>query len=155
MVASPGECPWFSFRGNAMGKSIQLLTPHPSYLALGETEAQRRIRYQGLFKQAIPSDDIADIRECTSKAWVLDSILVRLGVLERILRRLIQDLESRGKIDLSEVFIDVSFASAKKGALELAKLSAEKGPRSWQSRTAMVFLSEYPLAVLHRMKSRS
>ncbi|MFZ5601245.1 MAG: transposase [Pseudomonadota bacterium] len=73
MVVSAGEYPWSSFRGNAMGKSIQLLTPHPCYLALGETEAQRRIRYQGLFKQAIPSDDIADIRECTNKAWVLGS----------------------------------------------------------------------------------
>jgi putative transposase len=41
--------------------------------ALGETEAQRRIRYQGLFKQAIPPDEIADIRECTNKAWVLGS----------------------------------------------------------------------------------
>ena len=78
--------------------------------------------------------------------WVED------GVLEGILRILAQDLELRGKIDLSETFIDGSFASAKKGAAELAKLSAEKGPRSWQLRTAMVFLSQYPLEVLHRMK---
>ena len=76
------------------------------------------------------------------------------GVLESILGGLLKDLEARGKIDLSEVYIDGSFASAKKGALELVKQSAAKGPRSWQSRTAMVFLSDYSLEVLHRMKSR-
>ena len=79
--------------------------------------------------------------------WVED------GVLENILKELARDLEERGKIDLTETFIDGSFASAKKGALGLAKLNEEKGPRSWQCRTAMVFLSPYPLEVLHRMKS--
>ena len=54
---------------------------------------------------------------------------VEAGVLELILRCLLADLESRGKIDLTEAFIDGSFASAKKGALELVKRSAEKGPR--------------------------
>ena len=45
-----------------------------------------------------------------------------------------------GEGGLSESFIDGSFAGAKKGALELVKRSAEKGPRSWQLQTAMVFL---------------
>lgn len=76
------------------------------------------------------------------------------GVVDQVLEQLIQDLEERGKIDVSECFIDGSFASEKKGALALVKLSGEKGQRSWQLRTAMVFLSEYPLEVLHRMKSR-
>lgn len=80
---------------------------------------------------------------------------VEAGVLELILRCLLADLESRGKINLTEAFIDGSFASAKKGALELVKRSAEKGPRSWQLQTAMVFLSPYPLEVLHRTKSNS
>lgn len=80
---------------------------------------------------------------------------VENGVLENILKNLLEDLEARGKIDLSEVYIDGSFASAKKGALELVKQSAAKGPRSWQSRTAMVFLSDYSLEVLRRMRLRS
>lgn len=76
------------------------------------------------------------------------------GVLEDVLRSLIQDLEFRGKIDLSETYIDGSFVSAKKGVLELVRQSVEKGPRSWQLRTATVFLSQFPLEVLLRMKSR-
>lgn len=79
---------------------------------------------------------------------------VESGVIDHVLESLIQDLETRGKIDVSETFIDGSFASAKKGALALVKQSGEKGPKSWQLRTATVFLSDYPLEVLHRMKSR-
>ena len=40
---------------------------------------------------------------------------VENGSLEKILKRLANDLEEHGEIDLSETFIDGSFASAKKG----------------------------------------
>ena len=39
----------------------------------------------------------------------------RTGVLERVLQGLAEDLRDRGKLDLSEAFIDASFSSAKKG----------------------------------------
>ena len=74
------------------------------------------------------------------------------GVIDKILQTLVADLERNGQLDLSESFIDGTFSSAKKGVLELVRQSAEKGARSWQSRTSMVFLSEYPLEVLHRMR---
>lgn len=61
-------------------------------------------------------------------------------------------LEERGKIDMSECFIDGTFASAKKGALELVRRSAAKGPRSWQSQTALVFLSDSGLEALRLTK---
>ncbi len=78
--------------------------------------------------------------------WVDD------GVIEAMLHALAQDLFDRGKLDLSETYLDGSFASAKKGVLKLVKLSAEKGPKSWQLQTAMVFLSPLGLQALHRMK---
>ena len=78
--------------------------------------------------------------------WVAD------GTLERILKAIAKDLQDRGKIDLSETFIDGTFASAKKGAVELVRQSAEKGARSWQLRSAMVFLSPFGLQALRRMK---
>lgn len=77
---------------------------------------------------------------------------VEEGVIDAILQALARDLETRGRIDLSEGFIDGSFASAKKGALVSAKPNAARAPNSWQLRTAMVFLSPYPLEVLRRMK---
>jgi transposase len=65
----------------------------------------------------------------------------RDGTLTRLLHTLAEDLRVRGKLDLSETFIDASFSSAKKGALLSARLAAEKEVKSWRSQTAMVFLS--------------
>jgi transposase len=48
----------------------------------------------------------------------------RTEVLRRLLTRLAEDLRDRGKLDLSEAFIDASFSSAKKGAPPLALLDA-------------------------------
>ena len=78
---------------------------------------------------------------------------VREGRLERILRALAENLLARGQLDLEEAFIDASFSSAKKGAIVLVQRAAEKGPRSWQLRTAMVFLSPSGLRVLRRMRA--
>jgi hypothetical protein len=69
-----------------------------------------------------------------------------------LLHVLADDLRVRGKLDLSETFIDASFSSAKKGALLSARLAAEKAARSWRSQTAMVFLSPAASPALRRMK---
>lgn len=79
---------------------------------------------------------------------------VREGILEGVLWALAEDLLARGKLDLAEGFIDASFVGAKKGALELVRRSSAKGARSWQSQTAMVFLSPFGLRVLRRMSAR-
>ena len=81
--------------------------------------------------------------------WVED------GVFERILSALAEDLRERGKVDLTEAFIDGSHAGAKKGALLLGKLDAAKRPRSWQWQTAMVFLCPSGLRVVSAMQSSS
>lgn len=68
---------------------------------------------------------------------------VKSGVWRKVLQKLAEDLRDRGKIDVSECFIDGTFASAKKGGCILEKLGEAKVPRSWQSQTVMVFLSPY------------
>jgi transposase len=80
---------------------------------------------------------------------------VREGTLVQVLRALAEDLLARGQLDLSETFIDASFSSAKKGAAQLVQHAAAKGPRSWQLRTAMVFLSPWGLQALRRTKPGS
>ena len=79
----------------------------------------------------------------------------RSGLFERLLQTLAEDLRDRGKLDLSEAFIDASFSSAKKGALVSALQNAAKAAKSWQSQTAMVFLSPCTWSALRRMKPRS
>ena len=50
----------------------------------------------------------------------------REGVLDRILTALAEDLRERGKVDLTEAFIDGTHACAKRGALRLGSLDAAK-----------------------------
>ncbi len=79
----------------------------------------------------------------------------RSGLLDGVLARLAEDLRDRGKIDLSETFIDASFSSAKKGALLSAQLAVAKAAKSWRSQTARVFLSPAAWPALRRMKPNS
>lgn len=80
------------------------------------------------------------------------SLWARDGTMKRILCALLRDLQDRGKIDLSEAFVDGSFVGAKKGGPSLVRAVAAKGPSSWQSRTAMVFLSPLTLRLLRATK---
>jgi len=74
------------------------------------------------------------------------------GVFAKILTALAQDLKERGDIDLSEGFIDGTFAPAKKGAMAWVKPKRAKAPKLWASQTLLVFLSPLTQPVLARMK---
>lgn len=74
------------------------------------------------------------------------------GVMRGLLRALADDLRDRGKLDVSECFVDATFASAKKGAMELATPARARGSRSWQWSTAMVFLSPSARKALNGLK---
>jgi len=78
---------------------------------------------------------------------------VRAGVFEQMLRALAKDVKERGKLDLTECFIDGTFVIAKKGAAGWEKPSGARAANSWQWQIALVFLSPYALKVLRRMKS--
>ena len=63
------------------------------------------------------------------------------GVLETALRRIAEDMEERGRLSLTECFIDGTFASAKKGVLGLALRNEERVAKSWLSQTSALFQS--------------
>ena len=79
----------------------------------------------------------------------------REGVLDKILDHLAMDLQKRGKLDLTEAFVDGTHVGAKKGAFLLEKLAAAARPRSWQWQTATAFLSPSGLRVVSAMKRSS
>ena len=99
----------------------------------------------------LPKDKFPPYQTCHRRfqRWVREDTLVA------VLRTLAEDLLARGQLDLSETFIDASFSSAKKGAVQLVQHAAAKGPRSWQLRTATVFLSPWGLQALRLMKPGS
>jgi putative transposase len=80
MVKHPAEYTWSSYRMNALGKDIRLLTPHPVYLALGQSAEERQRAYQALFTSLIPDYTINEIRTAANKAWVLGDDRFKLQI---------------------------------------------------------------------------
>lgn len=80
---------------------------------------------------------------------------VRSGVLRSVLHALAADLAAAGGFDLTEAFIDATYAGAKKGAPASATPARARGRRSWRSQTAVVFLSPLASQALAPAKSRS
>lgn len=76
-----------------------------------------------------------------------------LGVFQSVLTALAKDMEERGKLNISECFIDGTFASAKKGACVSVRQNVEKAVKSWQLQTKRVFQSPSSWPLLLRMKS--
>lgn len=79
----------------------------------------------------------------------------RTKVLRKLLQALAEDLQRRGKLNVSECFIDGTFVGAKKGGGVWEKPSGAKARNSWQWQTALVFLSPLSSAALPRTKSPS
>jgi len=79
--------------------------------------------------------------------WVEERTIVRA------LQVLADDLREQGKIELSEAFIDGTFASAKKKEVFwLAQRSAEKRPSSWPLQMLTIFQSRFALRSLRPTK---
>ena len=110
---------------------------------------------RSVLRTGVPWHDLPDryspYQTChrRSQKWQRD------GTQDQLLHALAEDLRARGKLDLSETFIDASFSSAKKGALLSARLAEEKAVKSWRSQTAMVFLSPAASPALRLMKASS
>lgn len=62
MVRRPQDYRWSSFGENALGDE-GWLTPHPQYLALGETSGERQAKYRELLNGNLIDDDLDLIRK--------------------------------------------------------------------------------------------
>ena len=83
MVAHPRGYPWSSYAFNALGETgpnSDWLTPHNEYLSLGRSLADRQSAYRQLFRAAIPSIELKEIRECVHKGWALGDTRFRAQI---------------------------------------------------------------------------
>lgn len=62
MVGAAADYPWSSYARNAQGLANSLIHPHPCYLSLGTNESDRCATYRALVEQAIPSDELDNLR---------------------------------------------------------------------------------------------
>jgi hypothetical protein len=86
---------------------------------------------------------------CRFQQWV------REDKLERILRVLAEELQTRGKLEVEEAFIGASFTGAKKGASRSGLPSAARGRKSSLSPMITVFFSPLVSKALRRTKANS
>ena len=74
IVTHPRDYPWSSYARNAQAANdanSDWITPHPQYLRIARSAAQRLSGYRALFKAAIGKQNLAQIRDCTHKGWAL------------------------------------------------------------------------------------
>ena len=71
MVEYPGEYRWSSYRHNAQLSENSLISFHPGYTLLGETDEERKFVYRELFQRYIDNDTIHKIRDALNHELVL------------------------------------------------------------------------------------
>ncbi|MGE0485255.1 MAG: transposase [Gammaproteobacteria bacterium] len=87
MVTSPGEYPWSSHRANAFDGDNDLLSPHPSYLALAPEPERRRARYRRLFDAGLDDDTLDRIRRATNGNYALGNERFEDEIADALARR--------------------------------------------------------------------
>ena len=71
MVEHPGDYRWSSYQGNARVNDDKLISSHPIYMTLGETNDERRFVYRELFQRHLDNDVIHQIRDALNHELVL------------------------------------------------------------------------------------
>lgn len=70
MVGDPSEYAWSSYRTNGLGAASSLCTPHPEYLALGNSYS-RLTNYRALFAAHVENELATSIRHLTERGLAL------------------------------------------------------------------------------------
>jgi putative transposase len=71
LVLDPADYRWSSYRANALGIDDQVVVPHPLYLALGESPMSRQLSWREMCREALPSDELFEIRDVVRRGGVL------------------------------------------------------------------------------------
>lgn len=145
---------------DAQWKILEPLIPKPHTRPDGRGRPWRHARevLNGILwvlRTGAPWQDIPDRYPSPATCHRRFQEWLRSGVFLKILTALATDLRDRGKLDLTECFIDATFVGAKKGGFAWAPLSGARVQSSWQLSTAMVFLSPSTWPVLRQLKSDS
>jgi putative transposase len=73
MASVPGDYRWSSHRANALGRQDSVVTPHPLYQGLADSDQARFAAYRKLFEDMLSAELLHRFRECTNGGFVLGS----------------------------------------------------------------------------------
>ncbi|HEY1303332.1 MAG TPA: transposase [Vicinamibacterales bacterium] len=71
LVSDPADYRWSSYRSNALGAEDRLIATHPLYASLGESAASRQQSWRELCREAIPQEQLFEIREAVRSRGAL------------------------------------------------------------------------------------
>lgn len=71
MVDKPDDYRWSSYRSNALGQKVELITPHEEWMILGRDDHTRCAAYRALFNDAPRQSQIDEIRYSNRKGLPL------------------------------------------------------------------------------------
>ena len=95
IVVHPADYRWSSFRGNANGHKMNVLSPHPAYIALGSSDEYRQTAYRELFRYHLDNIDIHEIRNAATFSMPLGDSRFREQVEQALGRSIGQALRGR------------------------------------------------------------
>jgi len=95
IVEDPADYDWSSYKANGLGVKSTMLTPHPLYLQLGKTEAERLANYRALFQSRLETEILNDIRYALDKGLVLGTERFKLAIEELTGRRVFPQKRGR------------------------------------------------------------
>ncbi|HEY7187178.1 MAG TPA: transposase [Vicinamibacterales bacterium] len=78
VVSDPADYRWSSYRSNALGVHDRLIVPHHLYTSLGESAVDRQQSWRELCGEAIPEEQLFEIREAARCGGALSDAAYRL-----------------------------------------------------------------------------
>ena len=73
MVLDPADYRWSSHRAHVLGVRDRLIVAHEQYQRLGTTDVERQLAYRELFRSAIDSRELDEIRDTVNRGWPMGS----------------------------------------------------------------------------------
>ena len=80
---------------NAQGESSEVITPHQTYLFLGNTEPERLAAYRELFRFHLEPGIVNKIRKATNGNFVLGNDRFQAEIAQALVRRVIPGIVGR------------------------------------------------------------
>lgn len=99
LVAEPEDYPWSSFHSNGLGVFSDLLSPHYTYEALGQSTSERCKTYRELVESQIQQSTVSEIRSATQGNHVVGSRAFKNELAARLGRRVERGAVGRPAID--------------------------------------------------------
>lgn len=88
IVNTPIEYRWSSFREHVSSTTVGWLDDAPSFLALGQTKAHRRVAYLDFVQQIIPQSQLQLIRSAIKRNQVTGSVKFQKQIADRTGQRI-------------------------------------------------------------------